>query len=91
MDGIFGDVGLLLASMVAKGLCSLEQLDQPSVGWRQQLAAMEKSAALRGATPPTWTNQAREWIQAHPAEWEALWDLHATRRTAMPPSLPDPF
>lgn len=83
MDGIFGDVGLLLAGMVAKGLCSLEQLDQPSVGWRQQLVAMETSAALRGAAPPTWVNQAREWIASNPDQWQALWDLHAERRAAM--------
>lgn len=81
--GIFGDVGLLLAGMVAKGLCTLEQLDQPSVGWRQQLAAMQDSASLRGANPPAWINQAREWIDTHPEQWEALWELHAERRAAM--------
>ena len=91
MKGIFGDVGFLLAGMVAKGLCTLEQLDQPSVGWRQQLSAMESSAALRGAQQPTWVNQAREWIDANPEQWQALWDLHTDRRNAMQSSRRDTF
>jgi hypothetical protein len=83
MNSIIGNVGLLLATMVAKGLCSLEQLDQPSQAWRQQLVAMEQSASLRGTAPPTWHNQARDWIASHPEQWSALLELHADRRAAM--------
>lgn len=84
MNSIIGNVGLLLATMVAKGLCTLDHLDHPSQSWRQQQADISRSTAFRGAAPHPWHNQARDWITANPEQWQALWDLHADRRAAMP-------
>lgn len=73
-------LGRLLATFCLQGLISLEDLDNPSSTW-EALEAVRTAAnrhAMRSKLPPPyppgqpWRNLAREWIAAHPAEWEAM-------------------
>ena len=73
-------LGRLLATFCLQGLISLEDLDSPSSGWEALEAARAAAnrRAMRTKLPPPyfpglpWRNLAREWIAAHPAEWEAM-------------------
>lgn len=78
--GVVG-VGPLLAGMVAKGLVTLEQLDQPLPRWQAELPMMTQCRLARGLPPPVWRNPAREWVEANPKEWVALQNLHAEVRS----------
>lgn len=73
-------VGRLLARYALQGLITLEDLDDPPANW-QRLEADRLNAnarAQRIARPPVyppakpWRNLAREWIAAHPSQWEAM-------------------
>lgn len=75
---MFGNVGLLLASMVAKGYCTVEQFDRPPHDW----PVLQANVAARGEAPPEWQNQCRLWIEAHPGDWAALQALHREQREA---------
>lgn len=75
---MFGNVGLLLASMVAKGYCTIEQFDRPPHGW----PVLQANVAARGEAPPDWENQCRQWITTHPGDWAALQALHREQREA---------
>ena len=78
----FLGVGPLLAGMVAKGLVTVEQLDVPTPRWMAELDLMTQFRAMAGKPPPEWRNPAREWIEANPAEWQALQNLHADARAS---------
>lgn len=75
---MFGNVGLLLASMVAKGYCTVEQFDRPPHDW----PVLQANVAARGEAPPEWENQCRNWISTHPGDWAALQALHREQREA---------
>ena len=75
-------VGPMLAGMVAKGLVTVEQLDVPTPRWMDELDLMTQFRAMAGKPPPEWRNPAREWIEANPAEWQALQNLHADARAS---------
>lgn len=73
-------LGRLLATFCLQGLISLEDLDNPSAGWQELETArsLANRYAMRTKTPMPYPpgqphrNLAREWIAAHPAEWEAM-------------------
>jgi len=73
-------VGRLLARYALQGLITLEDLDTPPPGWsrleadRAAANARSQRTARRPVYPPAqpWRNLAREWIEAHPREWEAM-------------------
>jgi hypothetical protein len=77
MNRLYIGVGPLLAGMVAKGLMTLEQLDVPTPRWMDELELMTQYRLMGGKPPPEWRNTARDWIEAHPADWVALQALHA--------------
>lgn len=87
MKDLGGDrIGRLLAVMVLQGLLALEDLDQPpdGIGWSEIEASRRylNSRALRLKLPPShppgnpWRNLARDWITAHPSDWNALLKEH---------------
>ncbi len=80
MNRLYIGVGPLLAGMVAKGLMTLEQLDVPTPRWMDELELMTQYRLMSGKPPPEWRNTARDWIEAHPADWVALQNLHAETR-----------
>lgn len=72
--------GRLLARYALQGLITLESLDQPTTIW-QAIEADRRAANARAhrlgrgpafPPPPEWRNLAREWIAAHPKEWEEM-------------------
>lgn len=75
---MFQNVGLLLASLVAKGYCTVEQFDRAPHDW----PVLQANVAARGEQPPEWQNQCRQWIDSHPGDWGALQALHAEQREA---------
>lgn len=72
--------GRLLARYALQGLITLESLDQPTTIWQameaDRRAANSRAQRLgRGPVfppPLEWRNLAREWIAAHPREWEEM-------------------
>ena len=80
MKPIGTDLGRLLAVMVLQGRFSLEDLDQPSEQWlcleadRRHAISRAQRMKLTPPYPPgtPWRNLAREWIAAHPNEWQTL-------------------
>lgn len=80
MKAVGADLGRLLAVMVLQGRLSLEDLDNPSEQWLALEADRRhaNSRAQRDKLPIPypigypWRNLARDWISAHPAEWQAL-------------------
>jgi hypothetical protein len=75
---LFQNVGLLLAGMVAKGYCTIEQFDIPPVTWQ----VMQANVLARSEQPPEYVNECRRWIEQHPGDWKALQALHAEQRDA---------
>lgn len=67
-------VAELLVRGILAGRWTLEDLDQPSPGWRENAAMAEKLALRAGRQPPVHVNRAREWIEAHPEEFRLLLD-----------------
>jgi hypothetical protein len=71
VDQVMGhrnDAGQMLARCVLDGYWTLEQLDQPS-------ASHNVANAWRVAhklSPIEYRNLARDWIAAHPTEWDLL-------------------
>lgn len=72
--------GRLLARYALQGLITLEALDQPTTIW-QAMEADRRAVNARAQRlgrgpafppPPEWRNLAREWIAAHPKEWEEM-------------------
>lgn len=79
MSGWLGDeVGRLLARGALKGRWTIDQLDQPSAGCEALLQAQQRwreKAMRNGKVPPEKVehrNLGREWVEAHPREWEEL-------------------
>ena len=61
-------VGQMLAMRVLDGYWTLEQLDQPSASHQ----AANTWRARNRLPPIEHSNLAREWIAAHPEQWDAL-------------------
>lgn len=89
--------GRLLARYALQGLITLEALDSPTANWKaleadRRVANNRAQRQGRGfAFPPplAWRNLAREWIAAHPQEWEALLrDTLAREETGSPEPTP---
>ena len=68
---------LQLLRLVATGRVTLEQLDVPPPGWRDNARAMERQALAPHWPLPVYRILAREWIEGNPGEWEQLKALHA--------------
>lgn len=82
MRQAFSGVGPLLAGMVAKGLVTVEQLDVPTPRWMAEYDLMAQYRAMAGKPTPEWQNPARQWIEAHPGDWQALQNLHADAKAS---------
>jgi hypothetical protein len=67
---------LKLLRLVATGRVTLEQLDVPPPGWRDNAAAMKRQALAHQWPLPVYRNLAREWIEGNPQEWAQLQTLH---------------
>ena len=70
-------IPLLLARLVATGHCTIEDLDQPSWGWKENRKAAHRLAVSHGLTPAPHRNLLREWIAENPVQWQELQALHA--------------
>lgn len=75
-------LGRLLAVMVLEGRFALEDLDHPhpDINWvaleadRRHAISRAQRSKLPPPYPPAipWRNLARDWITAHPVEWQSL-------------------
>lgn len=63
-------IGKLLALGSLRGLWTLEDLDRPSATTAAMRSAMERAAVQRISAITPYRNLAREWIAAHPAQWD---------------------
>lgn len=70
-------IPLLLAKLVAMGHLSVEDLDQPSWGWKENRKVAHRLAVSHGLTPAPYRNLLREWIAENPVQWRELQELHA--------------
>jgi hypothetical protein len=82
MTPIAATFGRMLAQFALNGRFTLEDLDAPSSVLHFTMLEADRQAAnsravRRGHRPVfgsaiPWRNLAREWIAAHPAEWQSL-------------------